>query len=519
MQILLVIGSIVAAVILIRIWTGAMNTKLIEEESLASVEKRHPYLPKIGAILVSVIVAGVLFFLSLKYGKNTSLASLKGSTALYRTLFVFGAIVAFGLFDQARWHGGKDRYQYFFAFVLGTIVTWILIAFKRAFFETGIQEDPFVMALGMTCVVIGWRFMFGPWKASIKATVLGAFLFWVSYAILRFKTQEELVATGIAAVVAMIPVLIWCRLFLNYHRERISVVLLAFFAGMLSTVPILFYSELTSRSIVLNFFVFKIIPVNFGASSSEFVSGSVGSAGTESIVLTTLVTYLMVGVIEEISKTWVLRHSSKEFFRSIDDALQLAIVVAIGFAFAENLVNPSYFVGFVRNYLITPESPHWAAFISSVVGRGVLTNMVHIVSTGVAGYYFGLAFFASPLIRDQFTQGKAHPIIRMIHQMLSIKSEAIYARTQTALGLFFAIVLHGIFDFSVSLSDVLPGHPATVGALLGKSPDSFLSNISIVLIPSVLYVVGGFWLLVTLFERKEDMKEFGAIVETQTFVS
>ncbi len=521
MQLLLIIGSIVAAVVLIRIWSGAMNVKAVEEESLASVEKRHPYLPKVGAIIASVVVAGILFFLSLKYGTNTSLKSLSGSPAILRTVFVFVAISAFGLFDQARWHGSKDRYQYFFAFVLGTLLTWILIAFKRAFFEAGIAQDPFLMALGITCVIIGWKFLFGPWSASIKATVLGTFLFWVIYAILRYKTHDELVATGLAAVVAMIPVLIWCKLFLSYHRQRLSVVVLAFFAGMLSTVPILFYSELANRSVELNFFIFKIVPLSYGSSSQNFVSTSIfkSVSGTESVVLVTLVTYLIVGVIEEASKFWVLRHSSKQFFRSIDDALQLAIVVAIGFAFAENLVNPTYFVGFVTDYLIRPASPEWGPFIASVIGRAVLTNMVHIVSTGVTGYFFGLAFFASPLLRQQFSEGKVHPIIFMIHRMLNLRSESIYAQTQMTIGLVSAIVLHGLFDFTVSLPDVLPGHPATLGAILGQSQQSFLSGISITLLPSILYVVGGFWLLTYLFERKEDMKEFGAVVETQAFVS
>lgn len=520
MQMLILIGSGLAAVLLVRIWTGAMNVRTVDEQSLASIERLHPYLPKCGAIAVSVIIAGVLFVLSLKYGTATSLQSLTGSTALKRTMVVFLLISAFGLFDQARWHGSRDRYQYFFAFVLATLVTWILIVFKRAFFEAGVAQDPFLMALGITCVIVGWRFLFGPWSAPIKATVLGTFLFWVSYALLRFKTQEELVATGLAAVVAIIPALIWCRLFLSYHRERLSVVVLAFFAGMLSTVPILFYSELTSRAVELNFFVFKIVPVHYGGSSQDFVSQSVfhSMIGTQSLVLTTLITYLVVGVIEECSKFWVLRHSSSPFFRSIDDALQMAIIVAIGFAFAENLMNPSYFVGFITDYLITPPSPEWAAFFGSVIGRAVLTNMVHIVSTAVAGYYFGLAFFASPLLRDQFSRGRIHPIVMVVHRMLNIRTETIYARTQIVIGLLSAIALHGLFNFIVSLPDVLPGQPATIGALLGRPPNSFLGSISITLVPAVLYIVGGFWLLISLFERKEDMKEFGAVVETQSFV-
>ena len=522
MHVLAIVVAIAAAALLVRVWSGVMNVQSVDEESLATVEKSHPYLPKNGAVIVSVIIAGTLFLLSLKYGKNTSISSLIGGTAVIRTLIVFSVIVGFGMFDQMRWQGSKERHQYFYAFVLGTIVTWILIAFKRAFFETGIGQDPFLMALGITCVVIGWKFLFGPWNASIKATVLGTFLFWVIYAILRFKTKEDIIATAIAAVIAIIPALIWCKLFLSYHKERRSVVLLAFFAGMLSTVPILFWNELMIRGIQLNFFIFKVVPVSFGSSSQQFVSGSEifqGVSAKTGILLTTLVTYLIVGVIEEASKFWVLRHSSRDFFRSIDDTLQLAIVVALGFAFAENLANPTYFIGFVKQYLVMPPSPMWGPLIGSVFGRAVLTTMVHVLSTGVLGYFFGLAFFASPLIRDQFTKGKGHPVMWVIHRMLSVRTEAVFSKTQLVTGILLAIVLHGCFDFIVSLPDVLPNHPATLGALLEMPPSSFLYGIGITVIPSLLYVVGGFWLLTYLFERKEDMKEFGAVVDSQSFVS
>ena len=41
--------------------------------------------------------------------------------------------------------------------------------------------------------------------------------------------------------------------------------------------------------------------------------------------------------------------------------LEVAIVVAIGFAFAENLLNPNYFVGFVQSYLLGGGGPHAGA--------------------------------------------------------------------------------------------------------------------------------------------------------------
>lgn len=522
MHVLAIIIALGSAAVLIRVWTGVMNVQSVEEESLATVEKSHPYLPRFGAVILSILIAGILFALSLKYGKNTSLASLMGRTALIRSVVVFAVIVGFGMFDQMKWQGSTERHKYFYAFVLGTLVTWILIAFKRAFFETGIGQDPFLMALGITCVIIGWKFLFGPWNASIKATVLGTFLFWVIYALLRYKTREELIATAIAAAIAIVPAVIWCKLFLGYHKERRSVVLLAFFAGMLSTVPILFWNELMVRGIELNFFVFKIVPVSFGSSSQQFVSGSgmfQGLSDKTSLILVTLFTYLSVGVIEETSKFWVLRHSSRDFFRSIDDTLELAIVVALGFAFAENLVNPTYFVGFVMQYLVTAPSPMWGPLIGSIFGRAVLTTMVHVLSTGVLGYFFGLAYFATPLLRDQFQQGKGHPLMWLVHRMLSVRTEAVYVRVQIVTGLLCAFVLHGCFDFIVSLPDVLPSHPATLGALLEAPSSSFLYGIGITLVPSLLYVVGGFWLLSVLFQRKEDMKEFGAVVQSQSFVS
>lgn len=521
MSTLVIILIALAAFVLIRIWSGVLRQSLIEEESLATIEKKHPYLPGTLAIVISALVSAALFYLSLKYGTKTSIHSLFEPAAAVRTTVVFLAVIAFGFFDRLHWKGTSDRFQYFYAFVLGTIVTWILIAFKRTFFETGVAGNPFLMALGVVLVVIGWKFLFSAWRASIKVTVLGTFLFWSSYVLLRAQTQEELIATGIAAVLALLPVAAWCWLFLRYHKTRIANVILAFFAGMLSTIPILFYYQLVGSNVELNFFFFTVTPESFGANAGGFVEafGTGVETGTKYVLLAALVRYALVGVIEELSKFWVLEKSGKLLFRSIDDALQLAIIVALGFAFAENLINPVYFVGFVKDYLLTPESPMWGPLIAGVVGRGALTVMVHVLSTGVLGYFFGLAFFASPLLRDRFERGRLHPILYAVHRMLGIKTETLYARTQLTIGLLLAIVLHGIFDFIVTLPSLLPGNPQTLGAVL--FPDAsggILHAVSITLLPSLFYIVGGFWLLSALFTRSEDMKEFGSVVTTESIV-
>ena len=519
-NLLLAIGGIGAIVLLVRVWTGALEAHSVEDESLASVERRQPYLPRPGAIAVSVIVAGVLFGLSLRYGTATSLSSLVGGSALGRTAIVFIAIIGLGILDQWRWKGQHDRRKHLYGFVVGTLVTWILIAFKRSIFSD-VGQDPYLMALGVACIVVGWRFLFGPWPASVKVTVLATFLGWSCYAMLRQETADELLATAIAAATALVPVAIWCWLFLRYHRERMEYVLLAFLAGMLSTAPILFYSALVDHGAQLNFFLFRVIPLNFSASSEAFAKGVLfqGSSPTATAIIAAIVTYLIVGVIEETSKFWVLRRSSQSLFRSIDDVLQLAIVVALGFAFAENLANPTYFVGFVKRFLLAPPTPAWGAFIGSVVGRGVLTTMVHIVSTGVLGYFTGLALYASPVLRDRFSRSSFHPVLDLLHRMLVMRTDMIYARTQVFLGLVVSFVLHGVFDFTVSLAEILPGRPETVGQLLGMPPASALDAVPITLLPAALYIVGGFWLLVYLFERAENLKDYGNIVQQSVTVA
>ncbi|MEQ1848971.1 MAG: PrsW family glutamic-type intramembrane protease [Candidatus Peribacteraceae bacterium] len=522
MQILLLLLAAFSAYILLRVWTALLQRSSIEQASLAEIEAKHPYLPGTVAIVVSVAVGGVLFFLSLKYGTKTSIQSLFEPSAALRTIVVFLAILALGMFDRLKWTGTNDRMQYFYAFVIGTIVTWVLIAFKRTFFETGIAGNPFLMALGVVLAILGWKFLFSAWKESIKVTVLGTFLFWSAYVILRGQSTAELIATSIAAVLAIIPVILWCWLFLRYHRTRITTVLLAFFAGMLSTVPVIFYYHLTGKDVELNFFFFVIRPENFGFTSGTFVEafGTSASAGVKYVLLAALVRYLLVGVIEEFSKFWVLKKSGTMIFRSIDDAMQLAIIVALGFAFAENLINPVYFVSFVQDYLLTPETPMWGPLLSGVIGRGALTIMVHVLSTGVLGYFFGVALFAPPLLRDRFAHGRLHPLLYAFHRLLGVRTETLFARTQLTIGVLLSIVLHGIFDFIVTLPSLLPGNPQTLGAVL--FPDTtggILHGVSITLLPALFYIVGGFWILTTLFMRSEDMKEFGSVVTTQSIVT
>lgn len=434
-----------------------------------------------------------------------------------KTAIVICAIVAIASADIVRRMKHRPSHL-FFATLLGTALSLGLIQTVDMFLQPGTQENPYAMAFAVLLVVLGWKSLFGPWEVQTKLTMLGAFLFWISMHIFGDDSPDQHKVRFIAAGVALIPAVVWCMLFLKYHKERLSTVALLFLAGMLSTVPILFYDTLVRRGVEMQFFLFRIKPESFSQTAQSFVTGQLVEGGSmRSVLLATLLSFVFVGLIEEVSKYWVLSRSAKQLFSSIDEVMELSIIVAIGFAFAENIINPVYFTAFVKNFLLDGASRDIGGFLGNVLGRSVLTSMVHIVSTGVMGYFLGLAIFAEPILAERHEQKRAHRWFCALHRMLRLEEVSVYRVQMLATGLLAAILLHGFFNFLVTLPEILPGNPQSVADLVSGGP-AFLRHIPLLLLPALLYVVGGFWLLTTLFLRKANMIEHGRPIMKQVLV-
>lgn len=501
----------IAGLLLTHVWLGVISVHWLTLHAPGKGKKPRP---PFGALAFTVLSTAAIIALVAHGGG--AIAPFAGEEGLKHAVLFFGlAALAWGI---GEWKFRCVR-EHAFAFGLGTLLTFALLGFQRAIFAGEAGSDPFIVALGIVCISLTWRMLFGPWSASIKATVLGTFVFLMTVHILWQEPAELLKAHLIAIGVAAIPAAIWCVLFLQEHVQKISSTLLMFFAGMLSTAPILFYDMLVRSGMKLQFFLFTITPESFTRSSSAFVSGSLAAMpDIKTTLVSALVTFMIVGLIEESSKMWVCSRSAKGVVSSVDDVMQLAVIVAIGFAFAENILNPTYFVGFVQQYLLIPESPQWGEFLGNVVGRSILTSMVHILSTGVMGYFLGLAIFAGPLVNDVEREGREYIVAYTLSKFLRLPEKAVFRAQMLITGLALATALHGLFNFTVTLPDLLPTHPKTLGDLAGAAPGSFLHSVAFLLVPSLFYVVGGFWVLTTLFARKENAKERGVLIETDTFV-
>jgi hypothetical protein len=406
-----------------------------------------------------------------------------------------------------------------FAAILGTLLSVPMVEFGKIILSDGIALGSTVVAMGVVLVAVLWRLLFGAWEAPMKATVLGTCIFWLGITILWADTWPERLAHLLTIVVALIPAIVWSSLFLKYHRERLGTVFLMLFAGILSTAPILFYDALLRRGLELQFFLFRIVPEDFQLAVDEFVAGSFGGVSfMQSQLLSLFITFMVIGIMEEFSKYWVLHRTGKRLFMSIDDVMQMGIIVAIGFAFAENVLNQSYFLGFVNEYLQS-HTVDWGGFIGNVAGRSVLTSMVHIVSTGVMGYFLGLALYASQYLKDLASAGKHARVSKLMERLFYIPQREAFRAQMVLTGIFISSMLHAIANFLVSVPEALPGNPRTLGDLLGAPDGSLLHAIALLLIPSLLYVGGGFWLLSFLFMRKENMRERGRIISVDTFIT
>ncbi|MCF7845981.1 MAG: PrsW family intramembrane metalloprotease [Candidatus Peribacteraceae bacterium] len=262
---------------------------------------------------------------------------------------------------------------------------------------------------------------------------------------------------------AAVPVLIWLWIFFRHKRENKLVTLFVFLAGMLAVLPIfIFQHEITRiESGLENLFM--------------------------NVALVTALTGLWVGFYEETSKMWIVKLTGKKFFRDIDDAIILSITVALGFAFIENVL---YFYSIWNNPAIE-ESMRWFY----VTFRSIGSMLLHIIASGIFGYYFGIACFAKPVLVDRLSEGKRFIFTKWIHRILHLKSETVFREEKIFEGLMIAASIHAAFDFLMCMSQ--------------HFTDSGNSGVArIWLLMAVPFLIGGFFWLTYLLDKKEGHKTY-----------
>lgn len=271
----------------------------------------------------------------------------------------------------------------------------------------------------------------------------------------------------VSIALAAVPAVIWAAIFLKKRKEPLGTVMITFVAGMVSVAPIIIYK-----------LSWQYLPgLNIFAYFDRFGQNTLGFTQFMYLPVSTLLSFFLVGVIEEYAKHLAVKTADNGRFKNVDDAMEYSIIAALGFSFVENVMYFFYiwqYQGIDTLYL-------------SFIFRAIFSTFAHILFSGVYGYYYGLAYFAKPIYQEEIRKNR-HPAITLLHKILHLKSETVFADEKVMQGLMYAVILHAFFNVMLEL------------------------DITYVIVPFLIWGYSG---LTYLFAKRRAQVEFGQIIRRE----
>jgi len=156
--------------------------------------------------------------------------------------------------------------------------------------------------------------------------------------------------------------------------------------------------------------------------------------------------FVIVGALEEFIKHLVTRFSDEFKLKSVADAIQFSIIVALGFAFVENIL---YFLD------IFSGSVHGINELAIyVLLRSTVSVTAHVSFSAIMGYYYGMAHFASSVYQEE-RRKKKHRIIQLFHSVFHLKSSTIFKEEKMLEGMLLAMIIHAIFNMLLEVEQMI----------------------------------------------------------------
>jgi RsiW-degrading membrane proteinase PrsW (M82 family) len=279
--------------------------------------------------------------------------------------------------------------------------------------------------------------------------------------------DEKFIRIALAAVLALVPACIWGYIFYKKQVGQKSMLARTFIAGALFVAPLLAYKSLWAYFPWLNAFEY----------THPFKDDLVGFSTFGFVPLDVIFTFMIVGVIEEVTKLWAVKATDKRRICSIDDAIEMSIMAALGFAFAENIL---YFYNIISNRGVEN-------ILYPFIFRGLFSTFAHIMFSAVLGYYYGVAIFATDIVKEEHNQ-KELKVTKFFSRLFHLKKDTVFHEEKMVQGLLIAVSLHAVFNIFLEM------------------------NWTFLLVP---FLTGGFIYVSYLLEKKEDNKVYCLVDENR----
>lgn len=260
-------------------------------------------------------------------------------------------------------------------------------------------------------------------------------------------------------LLALIPASIWGYIFYEKQPEKRITTAIVFIAGAISVFPILFYK-----------FLWQFFPWINAFRFADLYSGDfIGFSNLTVLPLSILITFMIVGLIEEVMKFFSVKVvDEEEDIKCIDDGIEFFVLAALGFSFTENIL---YFY----NIWITQGADN---LLLPFLFRSSFSTLAHLIFSGIFGYYYGIAHFAKPILQSEIYKNRKHWTV-VIHKIFNISKERLFYQENLLEGLLIAIGLHALFNIFLEM------------------------NLTFLIVP---FLVGGYLSLNYLFDKTENHK-------------
>jgi len=156
-----------------------------------------------------------------------------------------------------------------------------------------------------------------------------------------------------------------------------------------------------------------------------------------SLMKSVLSIILFLTIIEEYVKHLVVRFMDDKKIVDIDDAITLSAMVGLAFAVVETII-----------YAFATGD------ISLIFYRSLLSLPIHIVASGIFGYFYGLSHFAKPITKKTVGEKTYRFNIKWIHKILTLKRSTVYEEEKLIEGFALATLFHAgcniLFEFNLA---------------------------------------------------------------------
>lgn len=233
------------------------------------------------------------------------------------------------------------------------------------------------------------------------------------------------------AFLAAFPAAAWGYVFYKKQSEDRLHTFATFALGALAVFPILLYK-----------YLWKFFPgINILSYAKNFENDLIGISGFAMIPLSVIITFMFIGVLEEVMKMSVVHAVDDQKIRHIDDAIMFSILAALGFAFTENIL---YF------YTIwSKQGPDH--LLVSFLFRSIFSTFAHILFSALFGYYYGIAHFAKPLLQKELTD-KRYGFWDWFHKVFKFKTAELFHEEKMLEGLTIAVLLHAVYNIFLEMN-------------------------------------------------------------------